>query len=209
MKLTWCGHACFLLESSGGSIVFDPYSPGSVPGVTLPELRADKVLCSHSHGDHCYPQAVTLSGREPALNIRQIKSFHDDVGGAKRGENLITVVEAEGQRVVHLGDLGHMLSDEQVTEIGPVDVLLIPVGGFFTIDAAAAWRLAEKIAPRILIPMHYRGAGFGFEVIAPVDGFLALAGNVQRLDTNVIDPAQWEGPVTAVLQCPVDEGRFK
>ena len=203
MKLTWLGHACFLVEAGGGSLVLDPYSPGSVPGVELPEdLTADAVLCSHQHGDHCYPQGVTLTGREPALSIQRIPSFHDDVGGTKRGSNLITVVEADGLRAVHLGDLGHMLSDAQIAALGQVDVLLIPVGGFFTIDAATAWALVEKLRPRITVPMHYRGAGFGFDVIGPVDDFLALAKNVCRLDSNVLEPEKLNAPVTAVLQVP-------
>ena len=206
MKLTWLGHACFLLETSGGSIVFDPYSPGSVPGVELPEdLTADLVLCSHQHGDHCYPQGVKRSGREPALPIQRIPSFHDDAGGAQRGENTITLVEAEGLRVVHLGDLGHMLSEEQIASLGRVDLLMVPVGGFFTIDAATAWALTEKLNPAIVVPMHYRAPGFGFDVIGTVDEFLALAKNVKILDSNALEPDKLQTPVTAVLKCPVKE----
>lgn len=86
MKLTWCGHSCFLLESRSGSVVFDPYAPGSVPGLVLPTLRADAVICSHEHADHFYPEGVELSGRKPDFEIRRFDCWHDDVKGAKRGK---------------------------------------------------------------------------------------------------------------------------
>ena len=96
MKLTWCGHSCFLLESRSGSVVFDPYAPGSVPGLVLPTLRADAVICSHEHADHFYPEGVELSGRKPDFEIRQFDCWHDDAKGAKRGKNMMTLVEADG-----------------------------------------------------------------------------------------------------------------
>ena len=129
MKLTWYGHACFLAETAAGSVVFDPYAPGSVPGLTLPPLRADAVVCSHGHRDHAHAAGVTLSGRKPDFTIRAIPSFHDDRSGTLRGENRIHVLEADGLRLVHMGDLGHMLSEEQLAAVGKPDVLLIPVGG--------------------------------------------------------------------------------
>lgn len=204
MKLTWLGHACFLMETKGGSLVFDPYSPGSVPGLRLPELTVDMTVCSHQHGDHFYPQGVKLTGLDPVVGIQRMLTFHDDEGGAKRGNNVVTLIDADGVRAVHLGDLGHMLTDAQISELGRVDVLMIPVGGFFTIDAKTAWALTEKLNPFIVIPMHYRGEGFGFDVIAPVDEFLSLAKHVTYFDTNVIEPGKIDTPMTAVLKCPID-----
>ena len=110
MKLTWYGHACFKLETASGSVVFDPYAPGSVPGLALPEITADAVVCSHRHSDHYCPEAVTLTGSEPSFAMCSIPTFHDECMGAKRGDNLITVVTAEGLTVAHCGDLGHELS---------------------------------------------------------------------------------------------------
>ncbi len=203
MVITWYGHSCFLVETAVGSLVFDPYSPGSVPGLALPPLEADAVSCSHGHRDHGYAQAVTLSGREPGFTLRTISCFHDGKRGLLRGKNTIAVLEAEGLRVAHLGDLGHPLDAGQLRELGPVDVLLIPVGGHYTIDAAEAAALVRAVSPRITVPMHYRGEGFGYDVIGPVEDFLALSENVRRLEENRFDPARVEGKATLVLRCPV------
>ena len=203
MKLTWYGHSCFLMETEGGSIVFDPYAPGSVPGVELPELTADMTICSHNHRDHFYPEGVKLTGLDPVVGMQRILSFHDGEGGAKRGDNVITLIDADGVRAVHLGDLGHVLSHAQIESLGRIDVLMIPVGGFFTIDAKQAWELVEKINPFVVIPMHYRGEGFGYDVISTVDEFLSLAKRVKLFDTNTIDLSTVTEPMTAVLKCPV------
>ncbi len=202
MKLTWYGHSCFLMETDGGSIVFDPYAPGSVPGLSLPKLAADMVICSHEHSDHCFPEGVKLTGRETKLNIQRIPCFHDGQRGGLRGENLMTVVEADGLRAAHLGDLGHDLSEAQLEVLRGLDVLMLPVGGYYTIDAAQACKLAAELKPGIVIPMHYRGKDFGFDVIAPVEDFLALSENIEFFDTNVLESEKLKTPVTAVLKCP-------
>ena len=181
MTITWCGHACFLLESSCGSVVFDPYAPGKVPGWELPALTADKVVCSHGHADHNWAEGVKLTGRAFSGRLTQIPSFHDDRRGALRGDNLITLVEAEDLRVVHMGDIGCALTAEQIAALGRVDVLMIPVGGHYTVDADGAWEIARSLGAAIVIPMHYRGRGFGYDVIGTVEPFLKLAGNVKEL----------------------------
>jgi L-ascorbate metabolism protein UlaG (beta-lactamase superfamily) len=201
MTLTWYGHSCFLLESDEGSAVFDPYAPGSVPGLTLPTLTADAVFCSHQHADHNYAKGVALSGKNPAFKICRLDCFHDDAKGALRGQNRITVIEAENLRVAHFGDLGHMLSDKQLAKLGKIDVLLIPVGGYYTIDAVTAHALAEKIKPRVVIPMHYRGEGFGYDVISLVDDFLKLSNNVRDIDDSSVKlPYQEDGVVLHLLK---------
>ena len=202
MRLTWYGHSCFLLETAEGSVVFDPYAPGSVPGLALPPLRADAVLCSHGHRDHGYAGGVNLSGEGPTFCVTAIDSFHDEKRGALRGVNTIHVVEAEGKRVAHLGDLGHELNDEQLAALGQIDVLLIPVGGHYTIDAKTACRVAETVGARLTVPMHYRGEGFGYDVIGPVEDFLTLRKPVVRLDSAAFDPDTIEGMATVVLTCP-------
>ena len=203
MKITWYGHSCFLVETDSGSVVFDPYEPGYVPGLTLPKLSADAVICSHSHSDHAYAQGVALTGLKPAFTVTRLPTFHDEKGGALRGENTVTLIEAEGIRLVHLGDLGHELSGEQVSALGRVDVLLVPIGGYYTIDAKAAHNVAVSLKAKIVIPMHYRGDGFGYGVIAENDDFLSLSENVTRIKTNFVEISPDTQPMTAVLQCPV------
>lgn len=174
MKLTWYGHACFKLETAEGSIVFDPYEKGYLPNLTLPEITADAVVCSHGHGDHSDAAAVTLTGNAPTFRMKQIPCFHDEVMGLKRGKNLITVIEAEGKRIAHFGDLGHELSRAQLKELGSIDIALIPVGGVYTVDASAAKKICEKVMPRVIVPMHYKMGNAGLQNVAEVDDFLAL-----------------------------------
>lgn len=183
MRLIWHGHACFELKSSSGSVVFDPYCPGSVPGLSLPELCADAVICSHDHSDHNCTGAVKLSGIEPRFTVTQIPTLHDDQGGKLRGKNLCTVIETEGLRIAHLGDLGHSLSDNDLKRFGRIDLLMIPVGGVYTIDAAQAKDLIEALNPRIAVPMHYKCASAGLRNVATVEDFLRLwpAGDVRLL----------------------------
>ena len=203
MQITWYGHACFLVETAEGSVLLDPYAPGSVPGLTLPPVTADLVLCSHEHRDHGYREGARLSGKAPGLRVETVDCFHDDKGGALRGPNRIHILEAEGLRLVHLGDLGHPLSPEQRQALGRVDVLLIPVGGHYTIGPETAAELAKQLAPAVTVPMHYRGPGFGYDVIGPVKPFLRHFDRVLRLEGNTLRPEELETPVTAVPKCPV------
>lgn len=203
MKLTWLGHSCFLFECDGGSVVIDPYAPGYVPGLALPrDITADAVILSHAHADHGCAEAITLTGRTPAFAVTQLDTFHDEVGGAKRGENRVTVIDAEDLRLVHLGDLGHELNAAQLARLGRVDVLMLPVGGFYTVDAAAARRIADAVGARITVPMHYKGGNFGYDELDGVDAFTAISDNVVRSDSNVLTlPSEYEG-VTLILRCP-------
>ena len=181
MKLTWYGHSCFKLESTDGSVVFDPYAPGSVPGWELPALTADSVICSHGHGDHGWAQGVALTGGRFQGKLIQVPSFHDDKQGTLRGKNTITLVESEALRVVHMGDIGCALTAEQIAALGRVDVLMIPVGGYYTVDADGAWAIARALKAAVVIPMHYRGEGFGYGVIGTLDPFLEKADKVLRV----------------------------
>ena len=172
MKITWLGHACFLLESEGYRVILDPCK--GVPGVKDTAGEADAVYCSHGHFDHCYTDELHISHKTPSpFTMRKIASFHDDAQGAKRGENTIRALTAEGVTVVHLGDLGHTLSAEQIAAIGKCDVLLIPIGGTYTLDIAQAKQVAEQLRPRVIVPMHYRRGEMGFEVLQTVEEFSA------------------------------------
>ncbi len=183
MTITWLGHACFLLEEDGCRLITDPYT--GVAGYPDTHTEAHAVYCSHGHFDHCFTQGVKLlSKRECPFSVTEVAVFHDDQGGALRGENTIRVFSAGGVRVCHLGDLGHPLSGEQAAAIGPLDVLLIPVGGFFTIGPELAAETVRRLKPRCAVPMHYRHAPYGLSKVGGVDPFLSLfpAGSVKKLD---------------------------
>ena len=125
MKLTWLGHACFVLEQDGYAILLDPYT--GVEGYPPLEAAAHQVFCSHQHFDHNAVEVVRmLPARESPFTAREIPAFHDGQGGALRGENTIRVFSAEGIAVAHLGDLGHQLSPEQIAVVGPVDLVMVP-----------------------------------------------------------------------------------
>lgn len=188
MKLTWLGHACFLLECDGYRVMLDPCK--NVPGVENTAGEVDAVYCSHQHFDHCYTEKLCVTNRLPSpFAVQKIASFHDEVQGAKRGENTIHVLTAEGITVVHLGDLGHLLHAEQVAQIPHCDVLLVPVGGTYTLDVHMAKQVADVVAPRIVIPMHYRKGDMGFEVLQTLDEFTAQydAENIHYLPDNTLE----------------------
>ena len=182
MTITWLGHACFRLEQGGYSILVDPYE--GVEGYPDVCTEANAVCCSHGHHDHNYTAGVTLlPPKENPFAVTEVASFHDEQGGALRGSNTIRVFEADGIRVCHLGDLGHRLSAEQVSAIGPVDVLLVPVGGFYTVGAEEAKAVVRQIGPRCAVPMHYRHAPHGLANVGGVERFLDLfcSGDVTTL----------------------------
>lgn len=178
MEITYVGHSCFLIKFPGGfSVCFDPYKPGAVPGLADADVIADEVCCSHSHRDHCDYEAVgspdiPYEGPEPEIEI--IHSYHDEVEGAKRGRNNITVINMDGSKIVHMGDIGCSLTDEQLAKIRGCDVLMIPVGGYYTIDCNQAYVLCEKICPGIVIPMHYSGESYGYSEISGRGKFVEL-----------------------------------
>ena len=172
MKIEYLGHACFRLD---GCLVIDPYKDGSVPG--LPPLRATamKVICSHEHADHSGRECVENVPGTFDFEIREVPSWHDDKEGALRGPNTIFVISKNGEKLVHLGDLGHFPNEEQLAKISNADYLLIPVGGYYTIDAEMAVKICEASRPKCIIPMHYRTAEYGYPELATVDEFLKLA----------------------------------
>lgn len=196
MKLTWLGHACFKLESSDGTIIFDPFKDSSVPGLKPIRENADLVLCSHEHDDHHGLECVTQSGNKTSFVIHTINSFHDNQEGRLRGKNIIHLVETEGMKVVHLGDIG---CDFDTTSIQNCDVLLIPIGGYYTIDTNMALKLIDKIQPKIIIPMHYRGESFGYPVLSTIDDFVKESSNVVVYESNTITIDSSSPQQTAIL----------
>ena len=177
MKITWIGHSCFKVEEAGYRIVFDPYDDGYVPGLGPVRETAEEVLCSHEHGDHNARKRVKLtSGGMSPFTVTKIETYHDPQKGALRGRNTIHILSGAGKRIAHFGDLGCELPADQLAQLENLDIAMIPVGGYYTIDAAQAADLVRKINPAHVIPMHYRGDGnsFGFDVIGTVREFTDL-----------------------------------
>jgi L-ascorbate metabolism protein UlaG (beta-lactamase superfamily) len=198
MKIKWYGHSAFLITSDQGvKIITDPYEPGAYDGkLSYGKIKdqADIVLTSHDHADHNdvkslpgSPQVVKGSGSKTVKGIpmKGIPVYHDPSKGKERGSNTIFVITVDGIQVCHLGDLGHTLNEKEAAEIGPVDILLIPVGGFFTIDFEEATSVAERIKPKVVIPMHYKTVKCGFP-IAPVEDFLKGKQRTRRPGTSEI-----------------------
>jgi L-ascorbate metabolism protein UlaG (beta-lactamase superfamily) len=192
MKIKWLGHSCFLLTSSNGiRILTDPFN--EQVGYPLPREEADIVTTSHDHFDHNNIgiirgnfKHIKDSGSFECgdIEIKGISTFHDDKGGIQRGKNTVFVYSIDGINVCHLGDLGHCLSEVQVKEIGRIDVLLVPIGGVYTIDSNTAVKVIKSLNPKISIPMHYKTGYLLFELDG-AESFLAQVSGKQ-LSSNEI-----------------------
>lgn len=202
LSITWHGHSCFTVSCGGYSIVLDPYAPGSVPGFAPLSLTANQVLCSHQHSDHGYTEAVSITeyeGQTP-FRIQTIDTYHDDKEGALRGADRIHILEAAGLRIAHMGDLGCALEPVQMECLKNLDAILIPVGGYYTIDAAQARELVLALSPQVVIPMHYRSDTFGYDVIGRLEEYTKLCDDVVVYDTNTITLDKATEKQTAVLK---------
>ncbi|MBM3173932.1 MAG: MBL fold metallo-hydrolase [Chloroflexi bacterium] len=196
MKLKWLGHACFLITSDGGlRIITDPYAVGGGVGYSPIRETADIVTVSHGHADHNNaatiagnPEVVTDVGvrKLKGIEVKGVDTHHDESAGKARGNNVVFCFSVDGVKICHLGDLGHRLSSQQVAEIGAVDVLLIPVGGFFTIDAVVASQVCDDLKPRVVVPMHYKTSKLEYPV-AGVDDFLKGKKNVKNIDSSEVE----------------------
>ncbi len=194
MKIKYLAHAAFLITSeSGTKIITDPYTTS--PGLKHGEIKesADVVTVSHEHGDHNNagavrgdPQVLREGGTVGGIKFRAVTAAHDNKGGSQRGRNTIFCFGVDGVNVCHCGDLGHELSAEKVKATGAVDVLMIPVGGFFTVDAKTASRVAEQLKPKVIIPMHYKTEKLDFP-IAGADEFTRGKGNVTYVNGSEIE----------------------
>lgn len=204
IKIEWFGHSCFRIAKEGYTIVFDPYEDHNVPGLTLKKLQADKVIASHEHGDHNAREKVELSKekKESPFQITQLESFHDECQGEKRGTNIMTVLESDGIRIAHLGDIGCMPTEEQKEKLMHLDAVLVPVGGYFTMEPNEVRQLMKELDPTVIVPMHYRSEKFGYDVIGTLDAFLQEGDPIVMYDTNelVIKPGMEKQ--IAVLTCP-------
>ncbi len=194
MEIRWLGHACFRIKGRQTTVITDPYSPNL--GYSMGKATANIVTVSHQHPGHSYtdgvggnPRKVTGPGEYEIgdVIIIGIATFHDNDGGSQRGKNTVYLMEVDEVSVCHLGDLGHILTNEQVEELGEVDVLLLPVGGLSTINAAMAAQIVRQLEPKVVIPMHYQTQAAARK-LEPVDKFLkemGLSGVVPQAKVSI------------------------
>lgn len=166
ISIVYYGHSCFKVVYQNHSIVFDPYEDGSVPGLKLPDdIQADAVSCSHQHQDHNAQHLIHLSGRGLPFDGKKITVPHDEAGGTKRGMTDITFVKLGHAMLAHLGDIGREPTEEEYEELKKADIVMIPVGGYFTIDARQAQTILQNLPAKLRILMHYRKENRGYEVL--------------------------------------------
>jgi len=183
MVIDWLGHSCFKVTLKNGTrILLDPYDDHI--GYTPQEVEADIVTVSHAHHDHSDLSHVTGNYtvvKEPGvhtfgdLTIEGIQTWHDKEQGAKRGENICYILSVNGMRLCHMGDIGSIPDDDLIQKIKGSEILLVPVGGNFTIDACEALKICEMVAPNVIIPMHFKTPASTLD-IAPLSDFLEAAG---------------------------------
>lgn len=177
IELTYLGHACFTITKDDYSIILDPYK--GVRGFKDIEGTYNEVLCSHDHFDHCYKEKIKIISKPSSFCISFVDSYHDDVKGEKRGTNKITIIDSSDKRIVHLGDLGHLLDLDTINKLGKVDVLLVPIGGTYTIDSDFALKIINDINPELIVPMHYKDGDLGLEVLEDIEIFINKAKDYQ------------------------------
>ena len=196
MIIKWLGHSCFLVISAAGvRVITDPYSAGGGISYSPIAEAADVVVISHEHNDHNAasavqgePEVVRGVGTKTVRGIqfRGVATYHDKSGGRERGNNTVFCFTVDDVRLCHLGDLGHLLTRAQGAEIGAVDILFVPVGGFFTIDAGDAGRVCDQLKPKVIIPMHFKTAKCDYP-ISVVDNFVLSKQNVREAHSSEIE----------------------
>jgi L-ascorbate metabolism protein UlaG (beta-lactamase superfamily) len=216
MDITYLGHSAFKLRGREAAVVTDPFDKKMV-GFAMPQVSADVITISHNHADHNAvtqvsgtarrkePYIISAPGEYEASGIGVFGwgSFHDAAAGAERGKNTIYSIIVDEVRVVHLGDLGDVVGDDQVDGLGEVDVLLLPVGGIYTIDAKQAVTVIERLSPSIVIPMHYKTDEHGpeFAQLSGVETFLQLMGanGIEAVDKLKVTADSLPEQTTVVL----------
>ena len=211
MKLEWIGHSCFRMTAQDGTVVVtDPYDAKT--GYEMVPLRADLVTMSHEHGDHnCEEMLVgspkivhgTESAQVGSVSAHASMSYHDGERGARRGTNAIRVFAIDGLKVVHMGDQGCVPDAEVLAAISGADVMLIPCGGFFTIDAEGAKAIVDAAKPRLAVPMHVRLKSGGFEVLSTVEPFLEMMGAQGTKPVDAIELMPGNVPQGVLLMAPL------
>lgn len=195
MEITWYGRACFRLKGREATVITDPCPPAT--GFVAGKHEVDLLTISHAHADHSYTRSITagMTLTRPGeyeykdLLVTAVGTWHDAVGGAERGGNVVFAVEVDGVHICHLGDIGHLLTDEQLSDLGPIDVLLVPVGGNFTVSPTEAAAIVAQVEPKIVIPMHYAIDGGSTDLLGPETFLHELAAEPIRQPKALVTPS--------------------
>ncbi len=204
VKIRWCGQSCFEITGRDVTIATDPFQ-GSMLGIATPKINADIILSSHGHPDHWSRKVAKTWSKEDTtilkwknqdhgtikgVKIKGIATKHDNQGGLMRGRNTIYVFIVDEITFCHCGDIGHVLKEKQLTEIGAIDVLFIPTGGTFTVGLKGVKKIIEQLNPKIIIPMHYyhKGLSLMFKVLKPIKRFIKIIDkNVKEMDSSEVE----------------------
>ena len=208
MELTYIGHSCFYIKGKKTSVVIDPYNP-DVTGFKMPKQNAKILLNSHNHEDHSfnkqvnYERLIDTPGEYEIddVYITGFSTFHDNKEGSERGKNIVFQIEIEGISILHLGDIGHELPEKYISKIGRVDILLIPVGGHFTIDAFVASKIISTIEPSIVVPMHFKSEDSSLKELDDLSKFLHEMGvsNPEKLESLKLNAPENDEKETRII----------
>jgi len=205
VEITWYGRACFRLKGRRATVITDPCPPKT--GFVAGKHDVDLLTMSHHHADHAYTRSISagLTLTRPGeyeyadLLVTGVKTWHDATEGTERGENVIFAFEVDGVHVCHLGDLGHLLTDEQLHELGPIDVLLVPAGGQTTISPAEAAEVVAQLEPKVVIPMHFATDGGSRDLLGPETFLHEMATEPIRLPKASLTPTTLPEETQVVL----------
>ena len=205
MEITWYGRACFRLKGKEATAITDPCPPAT--GFVAGKHDVDLLTVSHAHPDHTYTRSITagLTLTRPGeyefhdLLVTGVRTYHDGARGAERGENMIFAVEVDGVHICHLGDLGHLLTEEQVAELGPIDVLLVPVGGTTTVTPAEATEVVSQLSPKLVIPMHFAIDGASGDLMSPETFLHEMSVEPIRQPKAIVTPSSLPDETQVVL----------
>lgn len=185
IKIKWLGHACYKIYFDDIQCVIDPFEDDYVPGYKNIDTSADIILSSHKHNDHYGMDSVRqLLRMVHGVEVKRVNTFHDEKGGSLRGENIVHVLEYNGVKIAHFGDIGHVLTEQQAAEIGDIDVALVPIGGTYTVLADEAKTICQQVNAKIVIPMHYRCGSLGYDVLETTERFEKLFDNIEHYNTD-------------------------
>ncbi|MGI6212258.1 MAG: MBL fold metallo-hydrolase [Anaerovoracaceae bacterium] len=203
IKIRWLGHSCFQITDGDYTIITDPYKDGSVPGYPPLRATADRVIMSHGHDDHNAEELITIPEDSAAKTcpwtITEIPSYHDESRGAKRGTNTIRILDDGTFRIAFMGDFGCDLPPSDKKKLKGLDLMMMPVGGYFTLPPKRIRKIVRQLDPVVMIPMHYRFGNCGYDVIGTVEDYAKLCDDVVRYDSDTFELKKGMEKQTAIL----------